>query len=124
MTPLGLSRAELVAALTRYLELVRSVIGSAEAQPGHSIGSRQEAALDDLCFTLDVDIAARGSVSEHSEMSELEARDFQPLLKRLCERVSPLATSVPTPAWIALLEAVENEIGLVLGNVRARAANG
>lgn len=88
------------------------MIGAAEEQQGHSIGTRQEAALDNLCVTLDAEFAARSSASERSEMPELEARDVHPLLERLCERSSPLTSSVPTSARIARLQAVEDYIGL------------
>jgi hypothetical protein len=113
----------MVAALTRYLEMCRSVIGATEGPGGHSMESGLDAALDELCFTLEVDIAARSAASEHSEMSELEALQFRPLLERLNGRLSPLKSSVPSSTWLQPLRAAERDLGFALRQLTSPSAS-
>jgi len=69
-------------------------------------------ALEDLGSMIAVDIGARASPSGAARMSELERAVLLPLLTGLHDRLAALTRTDPSPAWIPVLRAADEDVAL------------
>ncbi len=67
-------------------------------------------ALEDLGAMIDVDRGARSAPSGQARMSEVERAVLVPLLTQLHAHLAGLTQSLPSRAWLPVLQAAEEDI--------------
>ena len=116
MIQLGVSAREGQRALERYMAILGQLESALDEQPLFHTRLRE------LCFELDVDVAARATVEGRARMSEIEEVVVEPLLRHLrTQLIEERVTSAPPLHTRTVLRALQTEIGVGLVQLREAA---